>query len=197
MISCKVTVNLDGLKRFAAVIAEDLRSKGNGPVRDAIRQWAARYRAWAQERFDKYSKGGGDWSPLADSTVKGRRKGPRWNTKGQFVKKGSAEAAAMKVAILRDTGTLFSALAPVFGGKPGQLQEDLPFGVRVGIGGPGGYKGGTATIADIAQFHQVGSGHLPVRKIIVEPDQDVVARMVDDMQRAVDKLGGQASGGGK
>lgn len=46
-----------------------------GPARDAFRRWAFIYRSWAQERFRTYSRGGGDWRPLALSTIMGRRMG--------------------------------------------------------------------------------------------------------------------------
>ncbi len=163
-----VIVDLRGLKKFKKQITTDLRHKTNGPIWNALIQWAARYRAFLRERFVKFSGGGGDWKGL-----KRRRK------------RGSLSSAA----ILRNTGTMFTALQPAFQSKPGQLQKNIPFGVRTGYGGPGRHKkGGTATIADIASFHQIGAGFLPVREIIVPPDAQVTSKMSGDMDRGLKKL---------
>jgi hypothetical protein len=176
MIQVSVKVNLDPLKRFAAAVQADLRASGNGPIREALRQWGARYRSFLHERFDKYSKGGGDWPPLSPRTM-ARRRGPRKGYKGPRA-----------FSILRDTGTLFNALTPEFTRKPGQLQEDIPFGVRVGYGGPSKHPKAKASIANVAHFHQIGAGHLPARKIIVEPNDPTIKRMESDMERAIQKM---------
>ncbi len=183
-MSRDVKVNLEPLRRFAATVERDLRRGGNGPVRNAVRQWAVRFRSFLQERFDRLSKsGGGEWAPLKASTKRRRRKG-----KGRTVKaRGKTRTFAQgTVSILRDTGTLFGALHPQFTHKPGQLQQDIPMGVRVGYGGPAKHPGGKASIADIAHFHQVGNlPHLPARPIIVDPDQHTVNQMARDMERAL------------
>lgn len=44
-----------------------------GPLRTAIMRWGEFYRSFARERFYQYSRGGGDWPPLAQSTIRGRR----------------------------------------------------------------------------------------------------------------------------
>jgi hypothetical protein len=172
-----VKVNIEGLKRFGAAVAAGMRGGGKaaGPIGAAFRQWGARFRAFIRERFAAFSRGGGDWADLKEST-KRRRQGPRKGAKG-----------ARSFAILRDTGTLLNAVDPTFSGKPGQLQQDIPFGIRVGYGGPGRHPKGKATIADIAAFHQEGAGHLPARKIIVAPSpaSDVVNQMAEDMNRAL------------
>lgn len=165
-----VTIDLKPLKRFQRQLKNDLRGSGQGPVRAAMKQWGARYRAFVQRRFKRNSRGGGGWPPLAASTIR-RRRGKR-----------------SKVAILIDTGTLFRALDPVFNRKPGQIQEDIPFGVRVGYGGPGQHPSGKLTVADIAEFHQKGGGHLPQRKIIVPPDANTTAAMRRDMERALKRM---------
>ncbi len=173
-----VRLNLEPLKRFAAAIRADLRTTGNGPIRRAMRQWAARYRGFAQQRFDKFSKGGGGWPPLAASTKARRRK----------ARKGRKKGAARSFSLLRDTGLLFAALDTPWTRKPGALQEDIEFGVRVGYGGPAKYPGGKATIADIAGFHQEGKGRLPKREIIVDPDDRTVDAMAGDMERALGQM---------
>ncbi len=172
-----VRLNLEPLKRFAAAIRADLRTTGNGPIRRAMRQWAARYRGFAQQRFDKFSKGGGDWPPLAAST-KARRRKARKGSKG-----------ARSFSLLRsDASLLFNALNPTWTRKPGALQQDIQFGVRVGFGGPAKHPGGKATIADIAGFHDSGAGNLPERKIIVVPDARTLVSMANDMERALGQM---------
>lgn len=172
-ITAVVKIDLKGLKKFKHILDADMAGSGNGPVADAFKQWAARYRGFVQRRFNDYSKGSGDWPPLAESTIKARR------------------GKGIKVAILRDTSTLFAALAPVFAGAPGALERRIPFGIRVGYGGPHGHpSGGRATIADIAKFHNDGAGNLPERKIIVPPAKWHLDRMAADMRRALLKLAG-------
>jgi len=164
-MSSTVVINLKPLEEFARVIERDLRGGGNGPIRRAIKQWGKRYRGAMRERFDKFSKRGVDWPKLAKSTIKRRR--------------------GNKYSILRDTGILMAALSPTFSGRPGQFEQDIPFGIRVGYGGPArhpissnvktkkgnaharlkagkgsffvaGPRMSKATIADIAGFHNVG-----------------------------------------
>ena len=182
-----VKVDLRPLERFAGRLETGLRA-GTPPVGDAFKQWAVRYRSFVQERFDRFSKGGGDWPPLAESTKRQRRagrKGPR--TKGG--RAGKAGAAAGVFSILRDKlSSLLTALTPVFIGIAGQLEERIPFGVRVGYGGPGRHPEGQATIFDIATFHQEGKGHNPRREIIVDPPRNVTDAMAGDMDRALRRL---------
>lgn len=186
MITATVKVDLKPLIQFRKNVDQDLRSggqqSGGSPIANAIKQWAVRYRAYIQERFYNYSLGGGDWPPLKISTIRARR--------GRKVKRGRSKIG-LSAAILRDTGTLFNALSPEFVNKPGAIQEDIPFGVRVGYGGPGTYTKkhkGNATIADIANFHQIGAGHLPIREIIVPPSEHVIELMQQDMERALTKM---------
>ena len=162
-----VKVDLRGLEKFDEIINKDLRKGGNGPIRAAMKQWAARYRGFVQRRFVKFSRGGGDWQPLKNK----RRRG----------KKG-------KAALLRDTNTMFAALDPQFQRKPGQLQKDVPFGIKVGYGGGGSHPISSLSVTKLAELHQTGEGNLPARQMIVEPDQQTVKGMAADMQRAMGKL---------
>lgn len=125
-------------------------------------QWAARYRGFLRERFVRYSRGGGDWAPLKKKRRRGARK---------------------KAAILRDTGTLFAVLDVAFQNNPGQLQQDLPNGVRVGFGGPETHPEGSMTVARLAEIHHFGEGRMPERQIIVDPSEEVQQDMVGDVER--------------
>ena len=172
-----VNLNLEPLKRFASAIRANLCITGNGPIRRAMRQWAGRYRSFAQLRFDSYSKGGGDWAPLAESTKRRRRKARKGHT------------GARSFSLLRsDANLLFNALNPEWTSKPGALQKDISFGVRAGYGGPAKHPGGKASIADIAMFHDTGAGNLPKRQIIVNPDTKTVAAMAGDMERGLGEM---------
>lgn len=236
-IETSVVIDLSGLKQFNQEINDQLQHRSQGPITKAFKQWGAIYRSFIKERFDIFSRGGGDWPPLAQSTMLARR-GPAGSKKskvdarkkaGQLrkrinkltkrlssmkpAKRGKTIKAAntrkriveqikrakesfkknkdmskRKFAILRDTGTLFAALSPVFVNKPGSIEETIPYGINVGYGGNSSHPKGKATVADIANFHQIGAGHLPVRKIIVSPPAPVIEAMTTVMQRAVDTL---------
>lgn len=184
-----VRINLKPLERFSREVRRNLQSNAPGPVRDAVRQWGARYRSFAKLRFDRFSKGGGNWPSLAASTMKRRRKARR-----------GFKGATRQFSILRDTGLLFKALMPEFTRRPGQWQLDIPFGLEVGYGGPGRYPDGKATVADVASFHQKGfrkgKRHLPKRETIVPPDAKTINRMAQDMAKGLQLLGQKCGGGG-
>ena len=130
-----------------------------------LTQWAVRYRSWAQQRFNSFSRGGGNWKPLAPSTIKRRR------------------GAGKMVSILRDIGLLFGALAPAFQNAPGQFEARGPWRVEVGYGGNHKYPNGNVTIADIASFHHFGTSRIPKREIIVDPPSTLVQQMREDARR--------------
>ena len=104
---------------------------------------AVRYRSEMQERFDKYSRGGGDWPPL--KRVRARN---------------AAAGGSGRQSILRDTNTLFRTVTPVFQGLPGQEEKLLRNGISVMIRG-GSHPSGNLTVGQIARLHQSGAGHLP------------------------------------
>lgn len=199
----RVKVDFSPLNRFVGALRRDLRRAGNGPIRKALRQWGFRFLGFIRKRFVRLSRGGafnGDrWKELAPGTVAQRRfKGGL--TIGQARRRkpkqaAAVDAAAGSVAILRNTGTLFNALNP---GAPGSEFKDIDGGVRVGFGGPAKHPGGRASIADVARFHHRGintrSGKVS-RRIIVEPDQQTVNAMGQDMTRALVELGEQSEKG--
>lgn len=255
-------IDLSGLRQFVNTVDAQLNGQASGPVAVALKQWGFRYRSFVQERFDTFSKGGGDWPALALSTIRKRRKGPNAqptekvtvkekkkvtarkkkkltlikrakkalktlgkkalkqvkkrlgikkkkgiNTKrrkgkpNRFVAQRSSLArvgtkdhyklvdAGGVYSILRDTNLMFQALDPIFTSRPGSFQGQITDGIEVGFGGPARQPGSKhATIADIASYHQIGNRHLPQRKIIVEPPQNVTDAMTGDMQVAINKL---------
>lgn len=140
----------------------------NSPVMvKTLKQWGVRYRSFIQQRFDLFSKGGGNWPPLKPATIARRRKGP----------------GTGNIAILRDTGTLFRALNPVLG-SPGSFEQiTAPWTIVLGFGGEAIHPSGRATIADIASFHNSGAGYLPKRQIIVNPPEELLKEMAKDAAR--------------
>jgi len=159
--------HLRGLLRFTAKL------RGDSPEMQAVfRQWGSRYLAFVRRRFAANSRGGGDWKPLARSTVKARR--------------GGRKGRKRRVAILRDTGTLFNALTV---GMPGNLYRLIRHGIRVGFSGATRHPKGKATIRDIAHFHDTGAGRLPKREILVPPDDPTKEAMKQDLRRAVNRVG--------
>lgn len=167
MARTTVKINIKPLQRFAREVGS-LRS---GPGRRMLRQWGVRYLGFVRRRFVRFGRGGGNWRKLADSTIRRRRS-------------GSGRSAAGSPAILRDTGTLLGALNP---GGLGNLLKDIPRGIRVGFSGAARHPGGSASIADIAGFHNVGGrgGNPPQRAILVEPDGKTVRGMITDARRAM------------
>lgn len=126
--------------------------------RQAFAKWNLRYRAYIQKRWVKYSRGGGDWPALK-------------------YRKGS---------ILRDTSTLFAAMAPTLSPPPGSIASIKHNGVIVGFGGGGSHPGGP-TISELAYWHHTGAGNLPERELIVEPDETTLKGMRADMDRVLNK----------
>lgn len=199
-LSVAIEVNLPGLERFQKQIRAQIDSGASGPIDKCFNQWAVRYRAFVQRRFNTYARGGGNWPPLSPATIRRRRK-PAKRTKAKRVritKKGEVDkrfkkrvqpepVAGRQVAILRDTGSLFNALAPSISPPVGSVNNRIAGGIEVGYGGNAQHGADGVTIAELAFWHQTGAGHLPVREIIVEPDAATVAGMVLDMQRAVDE----------
>jgi len=160
LVNITVTINLSGFER----IGRDLNSNGSARSR-ILTKWAFRYRVFAERRFIKFSQGGGNWKPL---------------------KRKRARGAKARAAVLRDTGILLAALSPRVKIAPGGLYQPQGFGVIVGFGGPAKHKSGKATIAAIASFHQLGSGHLPVRRVIEQPDKSVLTAMQADAVSILD-----------
>lgn len=140
------------------------------PVRRMLNRWGHRFLGFLHDRYEKYSRGGGDWPDLAPSTKRHRKK----------ARKG--HRGPRKFAILIEYEILIGSLQV---GSPGNILTVGRDSVTAGIGGSARYsqgkrtRGGLPTIRDIANFHQQGRGNNPVRKIVVEPDR----RCTRDMKR--------------
>lgn len=167
MITTKV--DLRGLQRFSAALTNDLRRRQNGPIRDGLHKWGEIYRDFLRKRFVNFARGGGNWPPLKPATIARKQRNKR--------------------LILRDGfDSIFNALEPIFTGKPGQVQEDIPFGVRVGLGGAAMHPSGKISMAELIKIHNEGRGNNPKRAIIVPPDGRAQQRMGLVMTAAVKKV---------
>ena len=182
-----VTIDLTALKNLRKAVQRGLRSAGgSGPIRKAFNQWAFIYRSFLHERFDKFSKGGGNWAGLSPATKRARKKSKKGkNKRGKKTK--AAIPAGETFSILRNDGLLYNALQPSLSGKrPGALKKHIAFGVRVGYGGSSKHPSGKGlTIQQIASYHQSGGGRLPQRQIIVDPDGKTQKRMREIMAAAM------------
>lgn len=177
-----VRVNLKPLQKFRAAFKAGMGGP-NSPLRRAVRQWAVVYRAAMKARFSKFSRGGGNWGPLEESTKARRRKG-----RGRTVTSGAGTKTVKQgtVAILFDTGTLIGGLDPSFNPSGGAKEKPIAFGITVGFGGSARHEKGGGTIAQIASIHQAGSPpHLPARPIIVKPDRRTTGKMAEVMEKAL------------
>ena len=175
-----VRVDLTPLKRFMRDFNHGMSGNAprNNPIDGFFRQLAARYFNFAQRRFRKFSRGGGDWPDLKESTKRRRRKARKGH-------KGSR-----KFTILWDRfGTIIKALQ----GGPGHFVRRIKNGIRVGISGGGnhpGTKDKPMTIGRLAQIHNEGLGNVPKRVIIPEQlDAATVAGIQRDIKRAIAALG--------
>ncbi len=170
MLTVTVNVKTPGLDAFRRVVATKM-APGSHPAIDAMcNQWGKRYEGFARRRFTRLSRGGGEWPPLAPSTIKRRRAG-----KG---KKRSDLTRA--VAILRDKGVLFSAMQI---GTIGNQFHRIPMGVRYGFSRIPHSAGNRSSLQKIAGYHQTGAGNLPRRTIVVAPDQTTLTGMSNDAGR--------------
>jgi hypothetical protein len=66
------TVILDRLTRFRIAMRRGMAGKGVPEIDAMFLQWATRYARDMRSRFNIFSRGGGDWPPLATSTLYAR-----------------------------------------------------------------------------------------------------------------------------
>jgi hypothetical protein len=90
----------------------------------------------------------------------------------------------MKFAILRDTDTLFNAISP---GSPGNEIKDIPNGIRFGFT-DAQHGSDRITIAKLARMHHDGSGRLPRRTILHQPDDATKQGFRNDLNVAAREL---------
>ena len=171
-----VTIKLDGLEHVRKRIRDS-----SGPVDKMFKQWGRKYLGFIDQRFDKFSKGGGDWAKLDDSTVRRRRKGGK--KRGGINRiKAIASRTGGKVAILADTGVLKGGLTV---GSAGNMFKRTDKGIRVGFGGFAIHPGSRMLIRDLAIIHDQGvrEKNIPQRQILVKPDARLRRRLNADLKK--------------
>lgn len=194
MISITVHLDSSGLDAITAGLARSEGTSPPGPIRDMYKTWGDRTQRFNEERFDRFSIGGGDWSPLALSTIRARKapsraakqsvfnarfggRGPdsigaRSSLARDTARGGLIIGAGRTVSILKDTGVLRAALKI---GAPGSTFEFIPGGFEYGVAGKQphgknkGGSGGAALAATVAVMTRAGKaigrgGSIPVPK---------------------------------
>lgn len=159
MIDVKVKVNTEPLSQIRTALGSLNRVPPHPAFVDMGNQWLRRVESFTRRRFDRFSKGGGNWPPLALSTVNGRA-GASSAFKGKTIAKrngldhvvtgsgkrrliaqpiardttrgGGIVKTTRRAAILVNTGTLKAALTI---GSQGNVAQQIPGGVRYGIEG--------------------------------------------------------------
>lgn len=185
MLQSRTTANFEPSRRVAKVLREDASESGTGHVRKELDRWLQLYRGFLRRRFDQASAGNGEFEPLAPATVAAkekRTKSRRRGAGGQFIPMG--------VYILRESDTLYNALAASPGGGPGWTERHVRFGVEAGYGGAVAHPNSDTglSIADLARIHYDGGPRLPSRKIVVTPDEATQDDMTDGLGRAIGRI---------
>jgi hypothetical protein len=162
----------------------------NAAIEGMYKSWAARYSADMARRYNRLARGGGEWPPLAPSTIRARRKG----------------SGAGKPSILIDGGQLRQTInigAP--GNNVRRVRNALVFGIggsvrkrgRVGITFSGGRArrasmSAGVSLGQIAVYHHTGAGNNPVRRILARPSEQALRGMKSDALRAI-KIAGRSA----
>lgn len=170
------TIDLRGFDKLEAQI----KAGGNGsqPLHAMYRAWAVRYFTYVQRRANRLGRneGGGEWEPLALSTLRARaRKARRSGTK----RGRRASAKTVRATIMQDTGRLVGALEP---GAPGNEITVKDKSVVAALKQQGHSTG--LTFAKLAEYHADGNSKLPARPLFVEPDDRTRRGMLRDAAKA-------------
>lgn len=170
-------------------------NSGQDPVIDTmLKQWAKRYEAFTRRRFNQYARGGGNWKPLALSTVKARRKGSgsnravRSSLARDTQRGGRLVQAGGTVSILIDTGKMQTALSIGATGNLTQLRGRNT--IRYGFSNTK-VPGSELTMQQLAGYHNQGgsSGNNPPKRVILaQPDNPTQDGMRRDLNRALNTI---------
>jgi hypothetical protein len=143
-----------------------------GPVRQGLGDAVDRFEAWLRRRFDRLSRGGGEWPPLAPSTLRRKLASGRTTiSSGRRVNNRARTAAAGRILV--ETGALRESLE--FSGK-NHVRMSIPNGIRTGSKDP-----------KIA-YHQFGTSRIPARTVYVPPTPEVARLMAADFAVGIRKM---------
>ena len=129
----------------------DSIESGHGPVRDVLTSFERTYRAFVLKRFDKFSRGGGDWKPLSLWTI-------LWKLSTKILVDTRAMRMALPTAV---RSVAFTRNSVIFGFVSDTIHpvSNLP-------------------IAEMLSIHHEGRGVVPARPILVVPDQETKAKIL-------------------
>lgn len=169
MITAQVKVTYHG--RGVTALKKALRVRGLVPeFSQAFDQINRIYRAYLRDRFVKFSRGGGNWRKLADSTLARRRNKDK-----------------SSVAILRDTGAMFASFQPSIVKTSGLVKKRSKLGFDVTFGRPMGHYSGVTT-TQLMRWHHSGAGRLPARKLVVGMDSKTAKQVARVVEKAMQKI---------
>lgn len=131
-----------------------------GHVLSALKDCAGIYKRTMLKRFDKFSKGGGDWPDIKKET-KLRKKSTR---------------------ILVDTRVMRLGL-----GADIAMTSQSGMRTTIGIRQRTKHTRAKMTVADLASIHHFGLGRVPRRKILVRPDPITSRLMSDRVMRGISR----------
>lgn len=153
-----ITLPVAGLKRLRSQVTSP-----RGPLTEALRSWTTIYGAFVVSRFNRFSRGGGDWRPLSPSTIEA---------------KGSR-------SILVDKGQLKTGLRTALGvtevnsGNTRKLVVAFKGGRRHRSGLP---------VSQLLSIHHLGLGVVPARRILARPDRSTSDRMAKVIAKAAKEM---------
>ena len=172
-------------------------AEGATVMKPLYERWGIRYLSFARQKFTINSAGGGDWPSLANSTIASRMRKSRRTRRGRRITIAARAFGIhnaeridfvrenLRTTILVDTGVLKNGLNV---GATGNLFAPHTFGIKVGYSG-GSHPRSRASIAQIAAYHNAGTGRLPQRQIIYPPDEGVKASMFGSLRSHIASIG--------
>lgn len=147
----KIALQLSGLTKATKTLS-DARAMESEVLEPVVSE----YRAFVLKRFDKFSRGGGNWPPNSPQTQK---------------RKGST-------AILVDTRAMRLGLAADGIGMTDLKTLSGRVRMTFSFTSPEAHpKSKKLTISDLASIHHAGQGRVPARPILARPTPDVRLRM--------------------
>lgn len=173
--------DISKLRKLQAIVASP---SGAAQMRPLYERWGTRYLSSMKRKFVENSAGGGDWPPSVTALMREAR---RIRKSGRKIRYKPGKRMSPRISILVDTGTLRRGLDV---GVAGNLFQPHIFGIRVGYGGNEMHpKSNTATIGEIASFHNSGTNRLPQRRIIWPPDDNVKSFMLRSLKSHIQTIG--------
>lgn len=153
-LEAKQTLQLSGLTKLKAGLG-----RPQGSLADAEKRASTAYITYVLRRFDKNSRGGGDWPKLSPATI---------------AAKGSS-AILVNTRLLRLGLQTGIGVVDVVTGRTWRLTFKF---TSTKTHPPSGLS-----ISDLASMHHLGFGKVPARKILVKPDSTTMERITRIMTK--------------